>query len=139
MKRAAPRSTGVITDTRGNWASPWILAVTGAGIMEVYANHTFQPSATIRRSDLARAASQVLSIIGTEKPALAASWRAANRRRFADVSPTHLSYAAVSLVVEAGVMTTAPDGTFQLARPATGAEAAAAVAELGELAGTRQR
>ena len=40
--------------------SPWILAVTRAGVMEVYPNHTFQPDAVVRRGDLAEAASRVL-------------------------------------------------------------------------------
>ena len=35
--RALDRRTPVvITDTRGNWAAPWILAVARAGVMEVY-------------------------------------------------------------------------------------------------------
>ena len=48
--------------------------------------------------------------------------------------PGHLNYPAASLAVEAGVMTTAPDGSFQLTRPVTGAEAVAAVDKLAELA-----
>jgi hypothetical protein len=53
VKRAPQRNTAVITDTRGNWAAPWIIPVARAGFMEVYSNHTFQPSATVRRGDLA--------------------------------------------------------------------------------------
>ena len=60
----------MITDTRGSWATPWIMAVTRAGVMEVYPNHTFQPAAVVRRGDLADAASRVLSLIAAEKPAL---------------------------------------------------------------------
>ena len=50
-----------------------------------------------------------------------------------------MNYGAVSLVVEAGVMTVTPDGNFQLTRPATGAEAVAAVARLEDLAGSGPR
>jgi tetratricopeptide (TPR) repeat protein len=137
FKRMDRTTAVVITDTRANWASPWILSVARAGVMEVYANHTFQPSGIVRRADLARAASQVLALIADEKPALGAQWRNAARRRFPDVSQGHLSYPSVSLVVEAGVMTPAEDGSFQLARPATGAEAIAAVKKLEDLANTR--
>jgi hypothetical protein len=124
-----------MTDTRSTWAAPWILTVTQAGVMEVYPNHTFQPSAQIRRVELARAASNVLSIIGRGNPAMAGKWReAANRQRFRDVMPTNPNYAIVSMVVEAGVMAAGPDGAFQPSRYATGAEAVAAVRKLQDLA-----
>jgi S-layer homology domain len=107
--------------------------VTRAGVMEVYPNHTFQPAAVVRRGELADAASRVLALIAAEKPRLAASWKGA-RRQFADVPMAHLSYPAASLSVEAGIMQPLADGTFQLARPVTGAEAVAAIKKLEELA-----
>jgi Tfp pilus assembly protein PilF len=139
LRRAAQRNPGVITDARTTWAATWVLNVARAGVMEVYPNHTFQPNAMIRRADLARAASNVLSLIAAERPALASAWKDASKRRFQDVSQGNLSYGAVSLVVEAGVMDVTPDGNFQLTRPATGAEAVAAVTRLEELAGSRAR
>ena len=137
--KRAPRGTAVvITDTRGSWAVPWIMSVTRAGVMEVYPNHTFQPAAVVRRGDLAEAASRVLSLIAAEKPALASSWRSA-KRQFADVPPAHLSYPAASVTVEAGVMQPLEDGSFQLSRLVTGAEAVAAVKKLEELAESAKR
>jgi tetratricopeptide (TPR) repeat protein len=133
IKRSPRRSAVLITDVRGNWASPWIQAVTRAGVMEAYPNHTFQPAAMVRRSDLAHAASRVLSLIARERPALAAGWRS-SRRRFLDVSQGHPAYAAVSLVVEAGVMRPADDGSFLLSRPVSGVEAVTTVKRLEELA-----
>jgi hypothetical protein len=128
----------VITDTRGSWAVPWIMSVTRAGVMEVYPNHTFQPAAVVRRGDLAEAASRVLSLIAAEKPALASAWKGA-KRQFVDVPPAHLSYPAASAAVEAGVMQPLPDGSFQLSRLVTGAEAMAAVKKLEDLAGGARR
>ena len=124
----------VITDTRGHWASRYILAAARAGVMEVYPNHTFQPEAIVRRVDLANAAGRVLQLIATRHPQLAETWREA-RRTFSDLGPRHLSYPVASLAVEAGVMQAAADGSFQLTRPVSGAEAAAAVRKLRELAG----
>jgi tetratricopeptide (TPR) repeat protein len=138
LKRTRRRSAVVMTDTRGNWAAPWILAVTRAGVMEAYPNHTFQPNALVRRLDLASAASQALSLIAAEKPRLAAAWRNP-RRRFPDLAPGHLNYAAAALVVEAGVMTPSADGSFELTRLVSGAEALAAVKKLLELAENRSR
>ena len=138
FKRAPRGNAVVITDARGSWAVPWIMSVTRAGVMEVYPNHTFQPAAVVRRSDLAEAASRVLSMIATEKPALGASWRA-SRRQFADVPPAHLGYPAASVAVEAGVMEPLADGSFQLSRLVSGAEAVAAVKKLEELAESAKR
>jgi tetratricopeptide (TPR) repeat protein len=138
FKRAPRGNAVVITDTRGSWAVPWIMSVTRAGVMEVYPNHTFQPAAAVRRSDLAEAASRVLSIIATERPTLGATWRTA-KRQFSDVPPAHLGFSAASMTVEAGVMQPLPDGSFQLSRPVTGAEAVAAVKKLEELAESPKR
>jgi tetratricopeptide (TPR) repeat protein len=129
----------VITDTRGHWAAQYILAVARAGVMEVYANHTFQPNAVVRRVDLALAASRILELLAAQSPDRAASWRNARARKFPDVGVRHLHYPAASLAVEAGVMSTADDGSFQLTRPVTGAEAAAAVQKLQELGGRPSR
>ncbi len=136
IKGAGRRNAVVITDMRGSWAAPWIMAVARARLMEVYPNHTFQPAALVRRGDLARAASHALSLIAARNPKLASSWRD-SRRRFPDLSSGHLDYPAASLAVEAGVMTTLEQGTFQLSRPVTGTEALAAVKKLQELSERR--
>ncbi len=138
LSRSPRRLAVVLTDTRGHWAAPWIQAVTSAGIMPGYPNHTFQPDATVRRADLAAAASQVLSLLAFEQPRLAASWRNPERR-FPDVPPGHLDFPAAALAVEAGVMTTVEDGTFQLSRAVTGADALAAVRKLKDLAESQPR
>ena len=131
-------SAVVITDTRSHWASPYILAVARAGVMDPYPNHTFLPDQTVRRADMARAVSRVLELVAKRQPQVAAAWRNP-RRKFPDVAPSHLSYAAAALAVEAGVMTTAPDGSFQLTRPVDGAEAVAAVDKLAQLGGPPAR
>lgn len=136
VQRAPRQSTAVITDARGNWAAPWIIPVARAGFMEVYPNHTFTPNAIVLRGDLALTASQILSVIAAENPRLGASWRNA-RRKFADLPPGHLRYRAAAIAVETGVMQPVENDTFQLSRPVTGAEAAAAVDRLATLAARR--
>ena len=88
---------------------------------------------------MARAVSKVLELIAQR--AAAAGRRVAQpaARSSPTSAPGHLSYPAASLAVEAGVMTTAPDGSFQLTRPVTGAEAVAAVDKLAELGGRPAR
>jgi tetratricopeptide (TPR) repeat protein len=133
IRRARPADAGVMTDVRGNWAAPWILAVTRAGIMEPFANHAFQPGGSVRRVDLAQAVSRVLTLIAAEKPRVAARWRDP-RPRFSDVGPANLNYPAVARAVSAGVMTPIEGDTFALTRPVTGAEATETVTRLAALA-----
>jgi tetratricopeptide (TPR) repeat protein len=131
-------SAVVITDTRGHWAAPYILAAARAGVMDVYPNHTFVPDAIVRRAEMARSVSKVLDLIAKRQPQLATAWRNP-RRKFPDVPPGHLSYPAVALSVEAGVMTPGPDGSFELTRPVAGAEAVTAVDTLAQLGGRPAR
>ena len=138
LKRT-PRSTGVvITDTRSHWAAPWILSVTRAGIMEVYPNHTFQPNALVRRGELAQATLRALTLSAAGNPRLGALLQTP-RSRFPDVPPGHVNYPAAAVAVDSGAMAPTGDGTFQLSRPATGAEAVAAVGKLEELSGRKPR
>ena len=44
-----------MTDARNHWAATWIMTVVRAGIIDPFDNHTFQPRALVRRTDLALA------------------------------------------------------------------------------------
>jgi tetratricopeptide (TPR) repeat protein len=133
LRRARAGNTVVMTDVRGNWAAPWIMAVTRAEVMEAFNNHTFQPGNTVRRVDLAQAVSRVLTLIAAEKPRLAARWRDP-RPHFSDVSPSNLSYPAAARAVSSGVMAPLEGESFQLTRPVTGPEALDVIAKLEALA-----
>ena len=132
VQGARKRDTVVLTDVRTHWASTWILAVTRAGIIDPFDNHTFQPRGVVHRSDLAVAMSRLLGRIAADEPVRARSWQAA-RMRFTDLTPTHLAYPAASMAVAAGVMD-AGNNAFQPSKVVTGAEAAAAVARVETLA-----
>jgi hypothetical protein len=102
------------------------MAVTRAGIMEVYANHTFQPRAAIRRIDLAQVVSRILSASNVPPPPTR------SRVQIADMGPDHLGYPAVSAAVSAGVLAL-NEGRFLPSVAVTGAEAVEAVARLERL------
>jgi tetratricopeptide (TPR) repeat protein len=122
---------GVITDVRGNWAERWIMAVARAGVMEPFANHTFQPRAIVRRVDLAPIAGRL--IVKLAPQAQVRAWQT-ERTPFTDLFPGHLAYPAASTAVASGVMTRTPDGAFQPSLPVTGAEAIAMVERIQRLA-----
>jgi tetratricopeptide (TPR) repeat protein len=131
VDRAGGREAVVITDTRDHWAADWILDVARAGIMEVYANHTFQPGALVRRGEMAAAVSRLLAIVAAVTPARAARWMNA-QGAFSDLPPGHLSYPAASMAVASGVMPLEGQA-FELTRPISGAEALAAIERLERL------
>ena len=122
----------MVTDVRNHWAEPWIMAVVAAGVMDPFANHTFQPRAVVHRVDLADAVNHLLTTIAA--PADVQRWRRP-RRAFSDLASSHLAYPAASLAVASGVMAVAPDGSFQPSQIVTGADAIAAIERLRMMAG----
>ncbi len=131
IAQARPRQV-VITDVRRHWAQPWIANVVQAGIMDTQANYAFDPSAVVRRGDMARMVSRVLSLVGALHPERAGRWQNA-RIEVSDVSPTHLSYPAVSMAAASGVMPL-ENAAFDVLRPVTGAEAVEIIGRLEALA-----
>jgi len=132
IAQAKPRQV-IITDIRGSWAQPWILPVVRSGVMDTLPNYQFEPSRTVRRAELAVTVSRALSLIASFKPELAKQWLGP-RVAISDVSSTHLSYPAVSAAVASGVMPLSANGTFELLRSVTGAEAIEIVSRLEALA-----
>jgi tetratricopeptide (TPR) repeat protein len=131
VARAAERQV-VITDVRGNWAQQWITAVVRAGIMDTLPNYQFDPQTAVRRGDLARTVSRLLTLIGGVKQGMSRKWENAGVT-VTDVPPDHLSYAAVSVAVSSGVMPL-DNGAFRLLDPVTGAEAVDIIGRVEALA-----
>ncbi|MFI5177297.1 MAG: tetratricopeptide repeat protein [Vicinamibacterales bacterium] len=137
LDKAKPRVSAVATDVRGHWAEPWILPVTQTGVMDVFENHTFQPAGIVRRSDLAHAVSQVLSLINTERQTDLAKWKAA-RPAFPDLPASNVYYASAALAVASGAMSAQDGDRFAPRDAATGATVVAAIARLQQIAGRQQ-
>ncbi|NQW05699.1 MAG: tetratricopeptide repeat protein [Acidobacteria bacterium] len=138
LARAPRRVTVVLTDVQAHWAAAWILPVTRVGWMESFANHTFQPSADVRRSDLALAVWRVVQDLAADQPQDLARWQAA-QLDVPDVSQTHLAYRAIAGALASGVMGLGDRDRFQPNRQAAGADVIAAVARLEQLSGRRVR
>jgi hypothetical protein len=128
LLRQAPTVQLVITDLRDDWSRSWITSVAGAGVMEPYPNHTFQPAAPALRADLAAASWRLLALAAPTRPAVRSLLQ--ERPQIADVSQRHPLYAAASSAVAAGVLPLLDGGRFDAARALTGPETAAAVGRL---------
>lgn len=122
----------LVTDIGSHWARPWVLAVVRAGLMEVYANHTFQPGQSVTRSELASVVSRVLATIAARTPGAAKGWAGA-RQSFSDIGQGHLAYPAASVSVASGVMVVDAGGAFSPGRLVTGSEAIEVVTRLERL------
>jgi tetratricopeptide (TPR) repeat protein len=133
LARAPARPTPVLTDIRGSWARPWILAAVRAGVLDAYPNHTFQPGSAVRRGDLANATSRVLALLAAQGDRRASEWQTA-QRKFSDLPPDHPAYRSAATAVAAGAID-AVDGAFRPTALVTGRELVEAVARLQRLAG----
>lgn len=133
LARAPVRATPVLTDIRGTWARPWILASVRSGVLDAFANHTFQPGAPVRRAELAVAASRLLLRLAAQGDRRGPEWQAATPA-FADVPPSHPAYRAAAIASAAGAME-AGDGRFHPNAVVTGRELLEVVSRLQRLAG----
>jgi tetratricopeptide (TPR) repeat protein len=123
--------TVIVTDARDHWAYDWVIPVAQAGIMEADTNYRFQPERVVTRAELAQIAVRLLRLPANGAPSPAAGSRAS----FSDLAPGHLSYAAASEAVGAGVLLPLEQNTFQPGRAVNGVEAIAALGRLRGLIG----
>ena len=126
LSRVKEREPKVAVDISGSWAREHIATVLGLDILDVYPNHTFQPAATVRRGDLARAVGRVLDLV---------AWPASAGPLPTDMAGTHLYYDRVIRAVGAGLMDLTPNGAFEPWRPVSGREALDVVEALARLVG----
>ena len=132
IEAAPQRTVAVATDVGRHWAAPWILPVTRAGVMNVYANHTFQPGGIVRRGDLAQVTAQLIALAVPAQSRELAAWRAA-RPRFQDLPQSNAFFEAAALAVNAGAMSADSAGNFRSTQSATGADLTKAVARVDQL------
>jgi tetratricopeptide (TPR) repeat protein len=126
LARVAGGEPRVAVDISGSWARAHIIKALALDLMSVYPNHTFQPAATVRRGDLARAVQKVLDLL--RHPSGSAP-------SITDMSSSNLFHYPAARAVAAGLMDLTPEGAFQAWRPVSGPEATAVVEGLVRLVG----
>ncbi len=133
LARAPTRAMPVITDLRGQWARPWIVATLRAGVLDAFPNHTFQPAGGVQRAELAHAVSRTLDLLAAQGDRRAEAWQHA-APEFTDLPRDHPAYAAAAQATAAGVLD-APANGFAPTRAVSGQEVLDAVSRLQRLAG----
>jgi hypothetical protein len=126
LSRVPPGPGRVAIDISGSWAREHIMRALAYEIMTVYPNHTFQPAATVRRGDLARAVARVLDLL---------QYPAGSAVTLADMGPGNLLHYAAGRAVGAGLMDLTAEGAFEPWRPVTGREASDVIENLVRLVG----
>jgi len=123
----APLGPGkVAIDISGSWARDHIIRALALDLVAVYPNHTFQPGATVRRGDLARAVARALDLL---------RYPTGPAPRLTDLSSNNAFHYPASRAVGAGIMDLTGDGAFQAWRPVSGREATDVIEGLVRLVG----
>jgi tetratricopeptide (TPR) repeat protein len=127
LSRVAPGPGRVAIDISGSWARDHIIRALAYEILTVYPNHTFQPGATVRRGDLARAVARVLDLL---------KFPAGPAVTLTDMGPGNLLHYPAGRAVGAGLMDLTGEGAFEPWRPVSGREASDVIENLVRLVGT---
>jgi tetratricopeptide (TPR) repeat protein len=126
LSKLPPGRPRVAIDISGSWARDHIIRALSFDLLPVYPNHTFQPGATVRRGDLARAVQQVLDLMQVPaRPGPAVT-------DMSSANPVHYSAARA---VAAGLMDLSPAGAFEPWRPVSGQQAVDVIEALARLVG----
>jgi tetratricopeptide (TPR) repeat protein len=113
----------IVTDTQDSPARSEIQTVAGLGLIEPFANHTFEPATLVTRGDLAVTLARLirlLSLSPSSAPPVPAP----------DLAPANAQYPEVQLVLGHGVMMLEDSGSFNAAGVVSGQEAVRAAERL---------
>jgi tetratricopeptide (TPR) repeat protein len=116
----------IMTDLPNSWAAPAIEALVGVGLLDLTANHTFQPVRTVNRGEFAQLMARLVRMLGVplrEQPPVAAP----------DLVPGSALYRELQLVLGYGLVSLDSSGNFNIAAPVSGEEAVSTAEKLFRL------
>ena len=122
----APGKPPIIVDVSASWAAKFILKVTSLGLIDVYANHTFQPRRLVTRADLAEVLARVIAYLG-ERGQRFFRQIPPERIQISDIVPEHANFRPISDILSYQIMELYPDRTFRPDQTVSGSEARQAV------------
>lgn len=112
----------VIIDIATSWATRQIIKVASLGIMEGYANHTFQPRQAVSRAEFAEILTKLLDILKAKGHRFVRQFPD-EMIQISDVSPDNYYFQPIAEVVALQLMELGPDKSFKPELTLSGQEA----------------
>ncbi len=112
----------VIIDIATSWASRQIIQVAALGLMEGYANHTFQPRQAVSRAEMAEILVRLISLLKTKGFKFIRQFPD-EMIQISDVSPDNYYFQHIAEVVALELMELGPDRSFKPEMSLSGREA----------------
>ncbi|MEE8376955.1 MAG: tetratricopeptide repeat protein [Candidatus Aminicenantaceae bacterium] len=111
----------IIVDIATSWAAKFILKMATIGLIDVYANHEFQPIKTLNRAELAEILVRLIAYLD-EKGHKFIQQIPLDRIQIADVTPSNFYYKPILTIISYDIMNLFSDKTFKPDTPITGRE-----------------
>jgi len=113
----------VIIDIATSWASRQIIKTASLGIMEGYANHTFQPKQAVSRAEMAEVLVRLIDVLKGRGAKFIRQFPP-EMIQVSDISPDNYYYQPIVEVVSLQLMELGPDKSFRPEMTLSGSEAA---------------
>jgi hypothetical protein len=110
------QSTQIVTDAQDSWASREIQTVLALGIVDLQANHLYQPARIVTRGEYATTLCRLIRIVGATPASVSPI-------PTPDLASSSALYQDVQLVLQYGLMTLDSTGKFGIDEPVSGKEA----------------
>ncbi len=115
------QSPTIIVDIATSWAAKFILKMTTHGLIDVYANHEFQPKKILSRAEMAEILVRLIIYLD-EKGHRFIQQIPLDRIQIADVTPSNFYYQPILTIISYDIMSLFSDKKFKPDAPITGRE-----------------
>jgi tetratricopeptide (TPR) repeat protein len=112
----------IVTDISTSWASKYILKATSLGILDVYANHTFEPKKIVTRAEMAEILLHLVDFLKKKGYKLIQQFPP-GRIQISDVAPDNYYYPMIIQIIAYQIMDLSPQKTFSPEQSLSGQEA----------------
>lgn len=112
----------IIIDISTSWASKYILRAASLGLLDVYANHTFQPKKIVTRAEMADVLCKLINYL-KRKNYVFISQIPPEKIQISDVSPDNYYYQPILRIISYAIMNLSAGRTFNPDLPVSGQEA----------------
>lgn len=112
----------IIIDIATSWAVRFILKTTALGLLDVYANHSFQPRKPVTRAEMADLISRIIKYLEGRGHRFLRQIPV-ERIQVQDLTPEHICYLPIIQVLSYQIMELYPDRSFRPDQTLSGQEA----------------